>query len=118
MSSRACIFYTNCDIFNIIICLFSTIFFVQKSPFETFRTVAASAEGFTALPPCAGSGKAPPCTRDFFIKKSSKNFNPAAAGVGAFPLLFACCPARQKDGGRGGIMQCGWFSWISIVYDV
>ena len=96
MSSRACVFYTNCDIFDIVICLFSTIFFVQKSPFETFRTVAAPAEGFTALPPCAGSGKAPPCTRDFFIKKSSKNFSPAAAGMGAFPLLFYLLPRPPK----------------------
>lgn len=106
MSSRACIFYTNCDISDIIICLFSTIFFVQKSPFETFRTVAASAEGVTALPPCAGSGKAPPCTRDFFIKKSSKNFFSAAAGNGYGSRRLYILP-RPPYGQRAGAGICG-----------
>ncbi len=52
--------------------------------------------------PYAGSGRALPCTRDFFEKKSSKNFLPAAAGMGAVRGVCAACPARQKDGGRGG----------------
>jgi len=29
---------------------------------------------------CAASGRALPCTRDFFVKKSSKNFIPPAGG--------------------------------------
>ena len=52
-----------------------------------------------------GDGRALPCTRDFFVKKSSKNFISAAAGIGAFLLVYAQCPARQKDGGRGGFMR-------------
>jgi len=55
--------------------------------------------------PYAGSGRALPCTRDFFEKKSSKNFLPAAAGMGAVRgvcAVGAFGPARQKDGGRGG----------------
>ncbi|RKJ78503.1 hypothetical protein D7X33_09825 [Butyricicoccus sp. 1XD8-22] len=33
--------------------------------------------------PCAGSGRALPCTRNFFEKELSKSFIPAAAGMGA-----------------------------------
>ena len=55
--------------------------------------------------PYAGSGRALPCTRDFFAKKSSKNLISAAAGNGCALSLSACCPAHQKDGGRGDSMR-------------
>jgi len=56
--------------------------------------------------PCAGSGRAPPCTRDFFVKKSSKNFISRCGGkTGALLPSFPYCPARQKDGGRRGVVQ-------------
>ena len=64
--------------------------------------------------PYAGSGRALPCTRDFFAKKSSKNFISAAAGNGCALSLSACCPARQKDGGRGDSMR-NYFAGIILI---
>ena len=51
--------------------------------------------------PCAGSGRAPPCTRDFFVKKSSKNFISAAAGkrVHCCPLFPTAPPAKRTASG-------------------
>jgi len=51
--------------------------------------------------PCAGSGRALPCTRNFFEKKLSKSFLPAAAGewVRSHPLLPAAPPAVLLAGG-------------------
>ena len=51
--------------------------------------------------PCAGSGRAPPCTRDFFVKKSSKNFISAAAGNGCDSFCYCILP-RPPKGWRAG----------------
>ncbi len=73
---------------------------------------ARMAAGSALHPPLAGEasyadgGRALPCTRDFFVKKSSKNFISAAAGMGASQTVYERCPARQNDGGMGGFMQC------------
>ena len=69
---------------------------------------ARMAAGSALHPPLAGEasyadgGRALPCTRDFFVKKSSKNFISAAAGMSAFPVVYACRLARHNDGGQGG----------------
>jgi len=47
-------------------------------------------------------GRALPCTREFFLKKSNKNFISLRRGMGAVTSVFTYCPARQKDGGPGG----------------
>ncbi|RKJ71659.1 hypothetical protein D7X33_22160, partial [Butyricicoccus sp. 1XD8-22] len=55
------------------------------------------------------SGRALPCTRDFFEKKSSKNFYPAAAGNG-FPDRPFCLLPRPPKGRRAG-----WFSRNAVL---
>ncbi len=36
--------------------------------------------------------------------------------MGADLILSAYCPARQKNGGRGGIMRCGFVFIIKGLY--
>ena len=74
-----------------------------------------NAETFHKLP-CAGSGRALPCTRNFFEKKLSKSFSPLRRGMGALLPVFTHCPARQKDGGRGGFIRLsGWLSFTRAM---
>ncbi|RKJ79815.1 hypothetical protein D7X33_07050 [Butyricicoccus sp. 1XD8-22] len=42
----------------------------------------------------AASGRALPCTRDFFVKKSSKNFIPPAGGTEKFARIPSPIPLR------------------------
>ena len=58
--------------------------------------------------PCAGGGRALPCTCHFFEKKWSKSFIPLRRGTGAPISLFACCP-RPPKGRRAGAVSCGVF---------
>ncbi len=71
------------------------------------RAYAAGAKGLCPLDPraYAAGGRALPCTRDFFGKKSSKNFIPPAGGTGASrPQLGAgvMLPRRRARSGATG----------------
>ena len=54
------------------------------------RALCAGGDALKGFRPCAGCGRALPCTRDFFGKKSSKNFITPAGGMkGAVLFLGA-----------------------------
>ena len=62
--------------------------------------------------PYAGSGKAPPCTRNFFEKKLSKSFPTAAAGNGCGYSRMYALPRPPK--GR----RTGWAAFsLSYIHD-
>ncbi|RKJ80743.1 hypothetical protein D7X33_05405 [Butyricicoccus sp. 1XD8-22] len=68
---------------------------------------AGGAKGLCPLDPraSAAGGRALPCTRDFFGKKSSKNLIPPAGGMGASrPQLGAgaMLPRRRARSGATG----------------
>jgi len=51
--------------------------------------------------PYAGGGRTLPCTRNFFEKKLSKSFIPAAAGDGCGAACASVLP-RPPEGQRAG----------------
>ena len=78
------------------------------------RALCAGGGALKGFRPCAGCGRALPCTRDFFGKKSSKNFiTPAGGTEGCLAIKCENCLA-----GNGVSLRSGSFFGFYIRFEM